>query len=181
VRAGTVPLQVFQVLRKPGYGLAAGAIALLFGVMLAYFSEFLFFFPYVVFYVPPEELVTFGLDFSISILSGVVITASIYGIRNLRKGGSQAKGGVAGIIVALVAGACPCYYLVPLLAVAGGAGGVLGVLGIYMNAYQLPIKLLSLALLGSVAFSLERSLRASCEIRAGPGRHNHVLGNQPSV
>src|SRR5216683_5164773 len=120
-------LQVIQVLKKPAYGLAAGAIALIFGIMLAYFSEFLFFFPYLVFYVPPEESVTLGLDFLTSILSGVVIAASIYGIRNLRKGGNQAKGGVAGIVLALVAGACPCYYLVPLLAVAGGAGGVLGI------------------------------------------------------
>jgi len=174
-------LQVIQVLRKPAYGLAAGAIALIFGIMLTYFSQFLFFFPYLVFYVPPEESVTLGLDFLTSILSGVVIAASIYGIRNLRKGGNQAKGGVAGIVLALVAGACPCYYLVPLLAVAGGAGGVLSVLGIYLNSYQLPIKALSLALLGAVAVSLERSLRASCDISAGQGTNNHLLRCQPSV
>lgn len=157
-------LQVFQALRRPSYGLTAGAIALLFGIMLVYFDGFLFFFPYLVFYVSGGELLTLGLDLSTSILAGIVMTVSVYGIRNLRKGGSQAKGGVAGIIMALVAGACPCYYLVPLLAVAGGAGGALGVLGIYMNAYQLPIKVLSLGLLGAVAFTLERSLRASCDI-----------------
>ena len=167
MKAKTMNLQVFQTLRKPSYGLAAGAIALLFGIVLAYFDGFLFFFPYLVFYVPAGELLTLGLDLSTSVLAGIVMTASVYGMRNLRKGGNQAKGGAAGIIVALVAGACPCYYLVPLLAVAGGAGGVLGVLGIYMNAYQLPIKVISLALLGTVAFSLERSLRASCDIAAG--------------
>ncbi len=105
----------------------------------------------------------------------MVIGASVYGIRNLRKGGSQARGGVAGILIALVAGACPCYYLLPLLAVAGGAGGALGVLGIYMNAYQLPIKILSLGLLGAVAISLERSLRASCDITTRQGHQQNDL------
>jgi hypothetical protein len=162
----TTNLQVFQALRKPSYSLGAGVIALLFGILFVYFDGFLFLFPYPVFYLPADGLLTFGLDLSTSILAGTVIAASVYGIKNLRKGGSQAKGGLAGIIVALVAGACPCYYLLPLLAVAGGAGGVLGVLGIYMNAYQLPIKVISLALLATVAFSLERSLRASCDITA---------------
>jgi len=160
-------VQIFQVLTKPSYSLAAGVIALFLGVLLVYFNGFLFFFPYVVFYVPAEEVLSLGLDISVSILSGVVITASVYGIKRVGTGGGQAKGGMAGIVLAFVAGACPCYYLVPLLAVAGGTGGILGVLGIYMNAYQLPIKLLSLLLLGGVVFSLERSLRASCVVRPG--------------
>jgi hypothetical protein len=156
--------QILQVLRNPIHGLSAGVIAFFFGLMLAYSSGFLFFFPYLVFYVPAEEFLTLVVDVSISILSGVVVSASVYGIKEVGKGGGQAKGGLAGIILAFVAGACPCYYLVPLLAVAGGAGGILGLLGIYMNTYQLPIKLLSLLLLGGVAFSLERSLRTSCAL-----------------
>jgi hypothetical protein len=156
--------QVFQVLRNPAYSLATVAIAIIFGVLLVYFNEFLFFTPYLVFYVPAEGYLMLGLDVATAILSGVVIAISAYQIKNLRKGANQARGGLSGIAVALIAGACPCYYLVPLLAVAGGAGGILTIAGVYLNAYQLPIKLLSLALLGTVAFSLERSLRAACRI-----------------
>jgi hypothetical protein len=91
---------------------------------------------------------------------------SIYQVRNVpRLATNQGKAGLGGIIIAIVAGACPCYYLVPLLAVAGGAGGALAAIGILFEVYQLPIKLVSLALLGTVAFSLERSLRAMCRIR----------------
>lgn len=157
--------QVLRVLRGPSYSLSALVIALLFGVTLAYLGGFLFFSPYLVFYVPSGELLTFALDVGVSTLSGVVMAASVYGVRNFGRGGGQARGGITGIVVALVAGACPCYYLVPLLAVAGGAGGVLGVLGVYMDTYQIPIKLLSLLLLGAVALSLERSLRATCKVR----------------
>lgn len=74
----------------------------------------------------------------------------------------QGKIGIAGIVAAFLAGACPCYYLVPLLAVAGGVGGALGTVGILFYAYQLPVKLASVVLLIFVSFSLERSIRASC-------------------
>ncbi len=73
-----------------------------------------------------------------------------------------------GIFPALVAGACPCYYLVPLLAVAGGVGGVLGAVGIAFYTYQIPVKIASLALLAFVSLSLERSLAASCKVPITP-------------
>jgi hypothetical protein len=118
-------------------------------------------------YVPPDGVGLFSLDVLLSALSGVVLALSIYQMRNVVPcmGKNQGKTGLSGIIIALVAGACPCYYLVPLLAVAGGAGGALAAAGIQFEAYQLPIKLVSLAPLGTVAFSLERSLRATCKIR----------------
>ena len=75
------------------------------------------------------------------------------------------------MLAAVVAGACPCYYLVPLLALAGGAGGVLGALGIFLYNLQIPIKLLSLALLGFVLLMLERSLVAYCRIPSDDSSH----------
>jgi hypothetical protein len=77
----------------------------------------------------------------------------------------QARAGLGGIVIAFVAGACPCYYLVPLLAVAGGAGGTLVTVGIIFEAYQIPLKLISVALLGTVMYTLERSLRAACAVK----------------
>jgi hypothetical protein len=48
------------------------------------------------------------------------------------------------------------------LAVAGGAGGTLAFIGITLDTYQVPVKIVSLALISFVGFTLERSLRASC-------------------
>ncbi|MDG6963391.1 MAG: hypothetical protein JRN27_03275 [Nitrososphaerota archaeon] len=80
--------------------------------------------------------------------------------------GAHRRAGLLGVAAAVVAGACPCYYLVPLLAVAGGAGGILAAFGILFSEYQIPIKLGSLALLAFTAFTQERSLRAACELPA---------------
>lgn len=134
-----------------------------FAVVLFYFDEFLFVAPYFTFYLSTDRVATFVLDAAVSVLSGVVLSLSVYQLRAVPNGARrQGKIGVAGIVAALVAGACPCYYLVPLLAVAGGVGGALGALGILFYAYQLPVKFASAALLIFVSFSLERSLRASC-------------------
>jgi hypothetical protein len=62
-----------------------------------------------------------------------------------------------GIIAALLAGACPCYYLVPLLAVAGTVGGALGAVGILLNAFQIPIKLGAMLILVVATYKLNKS------------------------
>ncbi len=161
-----------MALKRPAYSLTAISITLIFATTFLYFDEFLFLAPYLTFYIPPEGIGTVVLDLAVSSLSGIAIALSFFQLRNMpRIGKKKAKVGLVGIVAALLAGACPCYYLVPLLAVAGGAGGALAGVGIFFNAYQLPIKLLSLMLLASVTYSLERSLRSSCDI---PGREQDI-------
>ena len=159
-------LQVLEALRRPVYASAALGISAVFGILFLYLNQFLFFAPYFIFFVPAEGAGLFALDVLLSALSGVVIALSIFQIQYTpRLSMGQARAGLGGIVLAFVAGACPCYYLVPLLAVAGGAGGTLVTVGIVFEAYQIPLKLLSVALLGAVMYTLERSLRAACAVR----------------
>lgn len=134
-------------------------------LIFLYLDEFYFVSPYFVSYIDPSRVPILLLDIAISVLSGIVLIASIYEIRtfpNLK--GSYRKTGMAGVLAAIVAGACPCYYLVPLLAVLGGVGGVLGTLGVLIYGYQLQIKLGSLGLLAFTIFTLERGLRSACAV-----------------
>ena len=143
--------------------LLAISIALGFTILLSYFDQFLFFTPYVTFYLPTGRAATFFLDVAVSVLSGIVLSLSVFQLETIPSGAKRGgKVGIAGMVAAFVAGACPCYYLVPLLVVAGGVGGALGTVGILFYAYQLPIKFASVILLIVVSFSLERSLRAYC-------------------
>jgi hypothetical protein len=158
-------VQTVQVLRRPAFGLVTISVAAIFAFTFLFFDDFVFISPYFLFYVTPSRSPYLALDLTISLLAGSVIALSIYQIRNTRSNkANNTKVGLAGVVAALIAGACPCYYLVPLLAVAGGAGGFLGALGIFFFTIQIPIKLSSLALLAFVSFTLERSLRAACEI-----------------
>jgi hypothetical protein len=158
---------MFEAFRRPAYAAVAVSISTLLSITFLYFNEFLFFSPGFVFYLPQGGTGILALDLALSILSGIVIALSLFQIRNTSMGSTrskrQGKTGLIGIFAALFAGACPCYYLVPLLAISGGAGGALAAVGIIFEVYQIPIKLFSLALLASVTYSLERSLRASCD------------------
>src|SRR2546428_1287442 len=149
--------QVLDALRRPVYASAALGISAVFGILFLYLNQFLFFAPYFIFFVPSEGLGLFALDVLLSALSGVVISLSVFQIRYIpRLSMGRARAGFGGIAIAFIAGACPCYYLAPLLAVAGGAGGALGTAGVIFQAYQIPLKLLSVTLLRAVNEPLER-------------------------
>ena len=161
-------VQLLRIAKRPFYAATFLLVAVGLSLLFTYSDEFLFFVPYLTLFVPPERMPYVILDLAISAFSGIVIFASLFQLSHFAVSASKyTKTGFAGIVAALIAGACPCYYLVPLLVFAGGAGGFLAVLGIVLYTYQIPIKLASLTLLVSVAFIQERSLRALCALDPG--------------
>jgi hypothetical protein len=108
-------------------------------------------------------------------LTSLVLTVSIRQILLQRQGGSASKTGILGIIAALVAGACPCYYLVPLIAAAGAIGGALGALGILLNVFQIPIKLGAMLILVVATYKLNKS--GVCKIK--PSRQSASKQSPP--
>lgn len=157
-----------DTLKDSKYALLAIPILIAYGVLLLFFDQFLFFEPYFTFYVPPSGVMNLILDLVLTILTTVVLTMSVRQILLQRGGGKAARTGALGIVAALVAGACPCYYLIPLLTVAGTVGGALGVVGILLNAFQIPIKLVAILILILSAYTLNKS--GVCKVRpALPG------------
>jgi hypothetical protein len=168
-------IQTIGVLKRPFPALSIFSISVLFGLVFLYFDGFYFVSPYMVAFIPFDRLPILALDIGVSVLSGLVLTVSTHEIQSFpNQKGAFRRAGFAGILAAFLAGACPCYYLLPLLAIAGGAGGVLGAFGILFNDYQVPIKLGSLALLLFTSFTLERSLRAACAIPNSVSSNNVV-------
>jgi hypothetical protein len=143
--------------RDTKYTLLSVPIILIYGTVLAFFDQFLFFSPYFVFYVPASGLANLALDLTLTALTTLVMTVSIRQLILQRSGGRASRTGTIGVIAAILAGACPCYYLIPLLAVAGTVGGALGAVGILLNAFQLPIKLAAALLLVIAGYELNKS------------------------
>jgi hypothetical protein len=129
-----------------------------------FIDQFLFIAPYLVFYVPLTDLAILALDMLLSILTGIVLVVSLQQVRSARSKGT-AYTGVLAIVAALIAGACPCYYLVPVLTIAAGVGGALGAIGILLNAYQLEVKTASAVLLLIVSWGLEKNARMTCRLK----------------
>jgi hypothetical protein len=159
-------LQIIQTLKTPSLLVATLVIVASYGLLLMFVDQFLFIAPYLVFYVPPTGLGILVLDILLSTLTGIVLVVSLRQVWSGRSKRSVSTG-ILGIVAALIAGTCPCYYLVPLLAIMGGVGGALGAVGILLNAYQVEVKTGSVVLLLVVSWALERSARMTCRLEQG--------------
>lgn len=158
-------LQILETVKTPLYVSSIILVALVYSVVLSYLDQFIFFAPYFVVYVPLTKAQNFIIDIALAILTGFVLVGSVAQIKSRGNRSNKAvRTGILGALAAIFAGACPCYYLVPLLAAAGSVGGALGAAGILLNAYQIPIKLASLTALVFVGYGLERSFRGQCMI-----------------
>ena len=157
-----------QMLRKPIYALILVALTSLYAILMLFLDEFLFISPYFTVFIPLPRINIFVIDLILAFAIGFVMASSIYQFRLLRsQRNTPRRTGLVGMFTGIVAGACPCYYLFPLLSVAGSIGGFLGVIGIWLFAYQIPIKIAAIGLLAFAAYKSERTLRASCNIE-GP-------------
>ena len=157
---------IVDTFKDAKYALLSVVIVLGYGTMLLFFDSFLFFAPYFTFYVSASAYASLLLDLLLTFLTAIVLTVSIRQISLQRQGGSASKTGMLGILAAMLAGACPCYYLVPLLAVAGTIGGALGAVGILLNAFQIPIKLGAMLILVVATYKLNKS--GVCKIKPRP-------------
>ena len=155
---------IVDAFKDAKYALLSVVIVVCYGTMLLSIDSFLFFAPYFTFYVSTSAYASLILDLLLTFLTAIVLTVSIRQISFQRQGGSTSKTGMLGILAALLAGACPCYYLVPLLAVAGTIGGALGAVGILLNAFQIPIKLGAMLILVVATSKLNKS--GVCKIKS---------------
>lgn len=155
-------LRLIHPLMTPRCLVAIAVSASAYGALLLNLDQLLFVAPYVVISVPAESVGIFLLDVILSIITVLVLSASVrQTVLGRRQPTTATSSAPLGIITTLVAGACPCNYLVPLLTVAGGLGGALGAFGTVMNDFEIPLKIGSLTFLFAVALSLERTLKAS--------------------
>jgi len=161
-----MPSLILDTFKDAKYLLLGVAIMVCYGIILLFFDQFLFFAPYFTLYVPSSAYASLVLDLALTFLTAIVLTVSMGQIILQRQGGSASKTGILGIAAALIAGACPCYYLVPLLAVAGAIGGTLGAMGILLNALQIPIKLGAMLILVVATYKLNKS--GVCKIKPPP-------------
>lgn len=151
-------------MKTPSLLVATILVIVSYGLLLMFIDQFLFIAPYFVFYVPLTDLAILALDMLLSTLTGIVLVVSLQQVRSARSKGT-AYTGVLAIVAALIAGACPCYYLVPVLTIAAGVGSALGAIGILLNAYQLEVKTASAVLLLIVSWGLEKNARMTCRLK----------------
>ncbi len=132
-------------------------------IPLSIISEFIFLEPYVLAHIPSGGEISFFLILVVSTLSGLVLAMNVYRINTFRN--SQKKkmgGGLFGSLIGAVAGACSCgpigFAVISTFGVAGGIATA------FLTNYEIPIRLVAIAILAYTYYATVKSLAVECKI-----------------
>ena len=131
-------------------------------VLLAYMSQFIFFEPVFSLYVPPQGILNFSLIVAIAALSGVVASLSTYRIVLFGESVKRTGGGFLGTVIGAGAGACSCSSIG--FAAASAAGSVGGTATAFLTQYEIPLRLVSIAILCYTYYLAVRGISGKCNI-----------------
>jgi len=139
------------------------SILITFGLFfsLSIVSEYLFIEPYVVFAVYPDTAFNFSLIVIISILAGMVVGMNIFRVRlvkKVRKIGSS----ITGTIIGASAGACSCGPIGFSIITTFGTTG--SIASSFLTNYEIPLRLVSIAILVLVLWTTLKSISRECKI-----------------
>ena len=128
---------------------------------LSIVSEYLFIEPYVVFAVYPDTAFNFSLIVVISILAGMVVSMNIFRVKlvkKVRKIGSS----ITGTVIGASAGACSCGPIGFSIITTFGTTG--SIASSFLTNYEIPLRLISIAILVLVLFTTLKSISRECKI-----------------
>ena len=131
-------------------------------VPLIYVTEYLFFEPYVLFYVPEYEILNFLSIFVICALTGLVLSMSIFRIRFLQASTKKLRTGLVGSIVGAGAGACCGGIGIALISIFGAVGGVATSV---LTNFEIPLRVISIAILVFTYFMIIKDLNRECKVK----------------
>jgi hypothetical protein len=129
---------------------------------LSIVSEFIFFSPHFIFYVPLYAVGSFALIVIVSALSGLVISLSIYRIKLMGTGIRKSGSGFLGSLIGAGAGACSCGSIG--FAVISAFGAVGGTATAFLTNYEIPLRLVSIAILAYTYYVSVKGITAQCKI-----------------
>jgi len=131
-------------------------------VLLLLISEFIFLEPYFVTHIPSGSELGFILIITLSALSALVIPMNLFRITNLKNSKQKMSGSIFGSIVGSAAGACSCG---PIgFAVISTFGSVGATATAFLTNYEIPIRVIAIAILVITYFTTIKSLKTECKV-----------------
>ena len=130
--------------------------------ILLLISEFIFLEPYFATHIPSGSELGFVLIVILSGLSALVIPMNLFRITNLKNSKQKMSGSIFGTIVGSAAGACSCG---PIgFAVISTFGSVGATATAFLTNYEIPIRIIAIAILIITYFTTIKSLKTECKV-----------------
>jgi hypothetical protein len=145
------------------YIVLAGAVAAIFWIIFNIFDQLLFFSPVFVFYLPDDAFVGFVLSNITAILLGIMVSMNIYVLRHSHRSGTSIASFFSGSTISVLSSTCAsCSSLGFLLvSILGGAGVTASTI---LSNYQMPLRIVSIALLIWAFCSTSDKVTKNCSI-----------------
>jgi hypothetical protein len=157
-----LPLSLRSVFSHIFYITLSIAIALTFWIIFNLSEQLIFFWPVWVFYLPEDALLGFVVTTIIAILLGILISMNIYVIRNssLKITKSSLFSGTGLSILSSTCVSCSSIGFL-LISTFGGLGIVISN---FLSTYQLPLRILSIAVLLFALYSIHKRITKNCVV-----------------
>ena len=130
-------------------------------VPLMIFLQYIFYEPYLVFSVSGSDLFNFSLVVIISALTALVLSMGIYRMRLLQTRARNMRAGIMGSFIGVSAGTLGCLSmslaLVPVLVPLATTIAII-------EDYAIPLRLISIAVLGFTYYITARGITSECKI-----------------
>jgi hypothetical protein len=157
-----LPLSLRSVFSHIFYIMLSIAIALTFWIIFNLFEQLIFFWPVWVFYLPEDALLGFVVTTIIAILLGILISMNIYVIRNSRLKITKSSL-FSGTGLSILSSTCvSCSSIGFLLISTFGGLGI--VISNFLSTYQLPLRILSIAVLLFALYSIHKRITKNCVV-----------------
>ena len=152
------------VFSNPKYLVLTSVIFVVMMIGLLIMSEYIFLEPYVVSHIPSGTELGFVLIVIISALSALVLPMNIFRINIIKSSKQKMGGGIFGSIIGAAAGACSCG---PIgFAVISTFGSVGATATAFLTNYEIPIRIVAIAILSITYFTTVKSLKVECKINS---------------
>lgn len=146
------------------YLLLASIIFVSMMIGLLILSEYIFLEPYLISHLPSGSEFGFILITILSVLSALVIPMNIFRINILKSSKQKMGGGIFGSIIGAAAGACSCG---PVgFAIISTFGSVGATATAFVTNYEIPIRIIAIAILAVTYFTTVKSLKVECKINS---------------
>jgi len=151
-----------MIFSTPKYTVLSLGIFVSMLIPLSYIAEYLFFYPNFIVSVTSYNAFGFFLIVVVSALTGLVISMSLYRIIMLKSSRKKIGSSFIGSIIGASAGACSCgsigFAVISIFGAVGGAATA------FLSNYEIPLRLVSIAILVGTYFFMVKGLTAECKI-----------------
>src|ERR671918_3113401 len=162
-RLGSMFISIKIVFSHWAFIALAGTIATIFWIVFNIFEQLLFFSPIVVYYLPEDAINGFILSNITAILLGIVVSMNIYVLKHSSGIKLNATSFFSGSSIGVLSSTCAsCSSLGFLLVSTLGGAGI--TISTFLSNYQIPLRLLSIALLLWAYYSISIKLTRACKV-----------------